>query len=136
MNTTIKGITHPIPTEFAKRIYDGKTVFICKRYLGKAQKGDKFIVYESHGAKAYTGWADIISITQMKPKQIREKYEKQMMLNKEEFKEYSYGQKLMTAIEFNNFELFKNKVTPKRFVCVGGKYINKDEFNRILKTKK
>ena len=43
-----------------ERIYkNGKTVFVGKSHLGKVSKGDKFIIYESHGAKAYTGWADI-----------------------------------------------------------------------------
>ncbi|AUB54923.1 hypothetical protein BK007_02060 [Methanobacterium subterraneum] len=52
----IVAVTHPIPTEYAKRIYDdGKTVFVSKSFLGKVSPGDKFIVYESQGAKAYTG---------------------------------------------------------------------------------
>ena len=62
----IKGVSHPIPTEYAERIYkNGKTVFVGKSHLGKVEKGDKFIIYESHGAKAYTGWADIVSIQKM-----------------------------------------------------------------------
>ena len=86
----IKGVTHPIPTEYAERIYnDEKTVFISKRQLGKVSKGDKFIIYESHGAKAYTGWADILSIQKMKPTAITGKYKNQLMVTAEELKDYA-----------------------------------------------
>ncbi len=67
----IKGVTHPVPTEYAKRIYnENKTVFVGKSHLGKVKKGDKFVIYESHGAKAYTGWAIIKSVHIMKTNQI------------------------------------------------------------------
>ena len=63
----IVGVSHPIPTEYAERIYnEGKTVFVNRRGLTKVSEGDKFIVYESYGAKAYTGWADIKSIGKQK----------------------------------------------------------------------
>ena len=40
MDKIIKGVSHPIPTEFAERIYnEGKTVFVGKSYLGKVIKG-------------------------------------------------------------------------------------------------
>lgn len=36
----IKGVSHPIPTEYAERIYNnGKTVFVGKSHLGKVEKG-------------------------------------------------------------------------------------------------
>ena len=67
----IMAVSHPIPTEYAERIYqDGKKVFVGKSYLGKVSKGDKFIIYESHGAKAYTGWANIKSIGKEKTNSI------------------------------------------------------------------
>ena len=77
MEKIIKGVSHPIPTEYAKRIYEnGKTVFVGKSHLGKVSKGDKFVIYESHGAKAYTGWADIIKVLKMKPVDILNDYRK------------------------------------------------------------
>ncbi|MEN6294486.1 MAG: DUF365 domain-containing protein, partial [Methanobacterium sp.] len=83
----IKGVTHPIPTEYAERIYNNeKNVFVSKSHLGKVEKGDKFIIYESHGAKAYTGWADIVSIQKMKPTTITRKYKNQLMITAEELK--------------------------------------------------
>ena len=41
----------------------------------------------------------------------------------------------MNIIEFENFEMFKNPVIPKRFVAVSGKYIYEDEFNIINRNK-
>lgn len=132
----IKGVSHPIPTEYAERIYnDGKTVFVGKSHLGKVSPGDKFIIYESHGAKAYTGWADIKSIGKQKANSITKKYGNQLMITKEELQEYAKGKTEMNVIEFENFEKFKNPVVPKRFVAVSGKYIYEDEFKTITNNK-
>ena len=132
----IKGVSHPIPTIFAERIYNyGKTVFVSKSYLGKVSPGDKFIIYESHGAKAYTGWADIKSIGKQKTNSITRKYGSKLMVTKDEFQEYAKGNPEMNVIEFENFEKFKKPVVPKRFVAVSGKYIYEDEFKTIVKNK-
>ena len=132
----IKGVSHPIPTEYAERIYDeGKTVFVSKSHLGKVSPGDKFIIYESHGARAYTGWANIKSIGKQKISSITRKYRNQLMITKEELQEYAKGRTEMNVIEFENFEKFKNPVKPPRFVTVAGKYIYEDEFQIITKNK-
>jgi len=132
----IKGVSHPVPTEYAERIYtEGKTVFVGKSYLGKVSPGDKFIIYESHGAKAYTGWANIKSIGKQKTGTISMKYGNKLIITKEELNEYAKGKPEMNVIEFENFEKFKNPVVPQRFVAVSGKYIYEDEFKTIEKSK-
>lgn len=136
MEKKIMGVSHPVPTEYARRIYDeGKDVFVGKSYLGKVSPGDKFIIYESHGAKAYTGWADIKSIGKQKTADILKKYGDRLIVTEEEFREYSKGRKEMNVIEFENFEKFKNPVKPKRFVTVAGKYIDEEEFKIITESK-
>lgn len=129
----IVAITHPIPTEYAKRIYDdGKTVFVSKSFLGKVSPGDKFIIYESQGAKAYTGWADIKSIGKQKSKAITRKYGKKLMITHNEFLEYAKGRPEMNVIEFENFEKFKKPVKPQGYyVTVAGKYIDEGEYKMI-----
>ena len=132
----IMAVSHPIPTEYAERIYqDGKKVFVGKSYLGKVSKGDKFIIYESHGAKAYTGWADIKSIGKENTSNIIKKHGKSLIITKKELQEYAKGRKEMNVIEFENFEKFKKPVVPKRFIAVSGKYIYEDEFKIIEKNK-
>lgn len=132
----ILGVSHPIPTKFAERIYNKeKTVFVSKSYLGKVSPGDKFIIYESHGAKAYTGWADIKTIGKQKSSSITKKYGNKLMVTKEEFQEYAKGKPEMNVIEFENFQKFNKPVIPKRFVTVAGKYIYEDEFKTIVKNK-
>lgn len=132
----IVGVSHPIPTEFAKRIYfEKKTIFVGKSFLGKVGKGDKFIIYESQGEKAFTGWADIKSIGKMKPKEILSKFKNQMMINKKEFIEYSSGRDIMNYIEFENFEKFNSPVKPPRFIGIRGKYILSDELKNIISKK-
>lgn len=136
MDKEIKGVTHPIPTEYAERIYNkGKTVFVGKSHLGRVKKGDKFIIYESHGAKAYTGWADVIKVIKVKTASIPKKYGDKLMITPKELNEYAKGRKEMNIIEFENFEKFKKTVVPKRFIAIRGKYIYKDEFKIILKNK-
>lgn len=130
------GVSHPIPTKYAERIYkENKTVFVSNSYLGKVSKGDKFIVYESYGAKAYTGWADIISIGKQKTSSIAKKYGSKLLITKDELQEYGKGRPEMNVIEFENFEKFRNPVKPSRFVTVAGKYIYQDEYEMIEKNK-
>jgi hypothetical protein len=128
----IVAVSHPIPTKYAKRIYnEGKNVFVGKSYLGKVAPGDKFIIYESHGDKAYTGWADIISIGKQKTNEITKKYGKKMIITEDEFNEYAKGKTEMNVIEFKNFQKFDKPVKPSRFVTVAGKYIYEDEYKMI-----
>jgi hypothetical protein len=132
----ILGVSHPIPKEYAERIYNGdKTVFVGKRCLCKVSEGDKFVIYESQGIKAYTGWADIKSIGKQKSSSITRKYGKKLMITKDEFNEYAKGNTEMNVIEFENFEKFKNPVKPSHFVTVAGKYIYEDEFKIIDKNR-
>lgn len=132
----ICGVTHPIPVNIAKGIYNkGKYVFVGKSYLGKVLPGDKFIVYESYGAKAYTGWANIKSIGKQKTSSIFSKYGDKLIITKKELEEYAKGKSEMNVIEFENFEKFTKPIKPKKFVTVAGKYIYKDEFDMIKKNK-
>ena len=115
----IVGLTHPIPTEYAERIYnEGKTVFVSKSYLGRVSKGDKFIIYESRGARGYTGWADIILLGKQKTTKIYKKYGTKLIITKEELDEYAKEREEMNVIEFKNFEKFNKLVIPKRFVYI------------------
>ena len=96
---------------------------------------DKFIVYESYGAKAYTGWANIKTIGKQKTSSIYRKYSNKLIITKDELREYAKGKSEMNVIEFENFEKFTKPVKPKRFVTVAGKYIYEDEFEMIKKNK-
>lgn len=129
----IKAVTHPVPEKYAKRIYDkNKTVYVGKSYRGKVSKGDKFVLYESYGAKAYTGWADIEFIGKMRPIDALKKYKDQLMITEKEFKEYTAGSDSINVIEFDNFRKFKKTVKPPRYVSKGGKYLTKQELALIL----
>lgn len=132
----IVGVSHPIPTEIAERIYNGeKTVFVGKRCLCKVSPGDKFIIYESQGAKAYTGWGNIKFIGRMKSNSISRKYGQKLMITNDELKEYSKGRNQMFVIEFGNFEKFNRPVKPTRFVTVAGKYIYEEEYELINRSR-
>jgi len=129
-------VTRPIPTRYAKRIYDeNKTVFVGKTYPRRAVVGDKFIIYESRGKKAYTGWADIKTIEELKPYTILRKYGQKLIISPKELKEYSKDRTLMTIIEFEKFQKFQKPVKPERFVSISGKYIYDDEYEMIVKNK-
>ena len=53
--------------------------YLWEKHILEKYPGDKFVIYESHGAKAYTGWANIKSIGKEKTNIIR-KYEKKLMI--------------------------------------------------------
>lgn len=132
----IVGVCHPVPKNFAERIYNqNKNVFVSKAQLGKVNPGDKFVIYESRGAKAYTGWADIKSIAKENTRSILKKYGNNLIVTEVEFREYSKNKKEMNVIVFHNFEKFKTPVKPKKFVTVMGKYIDEDEFKKIDENK-
>lgn len=130
------GITHPIPTQYAKRIYDeNKNVFVSKRHLRKVSKGDIFVIYESHGEMAFTGWAKI-KFTGLLPKNniIRDFHER-LFITKKEFEIYSKGKSVMNVIEFEDFEKFNKPYKSKKFVPVAGRYIDENEYKAIKKNK-
>lgn len=132
----IVGVSHPIPTEYAKRIYEeNKTVYIGRRALKRAPIGSKFVIYESYGAKAFTGMGDIKFIGLMSPKDIIKKYKDKMIVTIDEFNQYSKGEKQMNVIEFEKFEKFKTPVKPKNFITPAGKYIDNKQLNIIIENK-
>ncbi|MFA0834138.1 MAG: DUF365 domain-containing protein [Methanobacterium formicicum] len=132
----IVGVSHPVPKKYADRIYNhNKTVFVGKKCLKKVSKGDKFVIYESHGAGAYTGMATIVKRSTMIPSEILKKYINKLFVTENEFKEYAQKTKKLNVIEFENFERFINPVVPKKFVTMGGKYIYKDEYELIVQKK-
>ena len=59
------------------------------------------------------------------------KFKDKLIVNEDEFKEYSKGRQELTVIEFVNFQKFKQPVKPKRFVSISGKYIYSEEFKMI-----
>lgn len=132
----ICAITHPVPKIYAKRIYDDdKTIFVCKNYLNKINDNGRFVLYESRGIGAYTGWADIDFMQKMEPKKIINVYRNDLFLTEDELKEYSKKRTHMTIIRLKNFEKFRNPVFPKKFITMSGKYIDREEYEYINKNK-
>ena len=41
----IRGVCRPVPSEYAKRIYEGKTFCVAKRCLCRLSKVYKFVIY-------------------------------------------------------------------------------------------
>ncbi len=74
------GMSHSTK-RICQKSYEGKDVFVGKSYLGRVSPGYKLIIYESHGAKAYTGWADIKSIGKQK-KRYSKKIRRQVNCNR------------------------------------------------------
>ncbi len=132
----IIGVTHPVKVEHAERIYnENKTVYVGKSYLAKVSEGDKFVIYESHGASAYTGHADIKAIGKIGIDELLNRYSDQLIVTEKELKEYAGPKKELNFIEFENFKKFKNPVKPKRNITMRGKYIHKGEFENITAKK-
>ncbi len=129
----IKGVCHPIPQDIAEIIYEGKRTFVVKSLLKKTKKNHKFLLYESRGSKAYTGWGDIDIVEHMHPLEIWNKYQKQLVLDKNNYFKYVSKKSVVTVIKLKNFELFPEKIIPKTFVSMRGKYLYEEEYMEITK---
>jgi len=139
----IIGATFPVPNELLGRILkEKKNVFVKPATLTRLKPGMKIIFYASHENQGYAGEAEIESVEIVKnPMEILEKYKDRMFLTEKEFKDYVASQKRWgnvrhkpwMAIVLKNIKEYPKRVMPKRFISVAGRYVKRDEYERILK---
>lgn len=129
----IMGVCHPIPKNIAEKIYSGKRGLVINSFMKKTKKGQKFLLYESHGAKAYMGWGNIELVENNHPSQIWSKYKEELVLDKKNFFEYVSKKSNVTFIKLKDFQLFDKEIIPKNFVSMRGRYLYEEEYNWINK---
>ena len=127
----IKGIIHPVPSNIAERIYAGKRFIVFKSLLRKAKPGLTFILYESKGAGAFTGWANIVSIKKMDSIELWKQYGDLLPLNKSEYGNYIGKKPIVDLIEIDHFQYFNEKFIPSKSISMRGRYIDEEEFIEI-----
>ena len=142
----IIGATFPVPNEFLDKILkERKNVFVKPATLTRLKPGMKIIFYASHENQGYAGEAEIESVEIVKnPMEILEKYKDKMFLTEKEFKEYLASQKRWgkvrhkpwMVIVLRNIKEYPKRSMPKRFISVSGRYVRKDEYERIMKSLK
>ena len=69
----------------------------------------------------------------MHPLEIWNKYQKQLVLDKNNYFKYVSKKSVVTVIKLKNFELFPEKIIPKTFVSMRGKYLYEEEYMEITK---
>jgi len=130
----IKGVAFPIPKQFAKRFFEGKTVFVKPATVFKELKpGMRFVIYQSHEDTGFIGEAKIKRIVFADdPMKFYQQFGDKIFLSKEEMKGYVKSQerwgrsgrkKKWMAIELEEIKKYDKIVKPKRFVSVGGQYL-------------
>lgn len=62
-------------------------------------------------------------------------YTNELIINEEEFKDYSKGRKWMTVIKFRNFEKFNKTVKLKRIFSISGEHIYENDYKMIDKNR-
>ena len=139
----IIGATFPVPNELLDRVLkEKKNVFVKSATLTRLKPGMKIIFYASRENQGYAGEAEIESVEIVKnPMEILEKYKDRMFLTEKEFKDYVASQKRWgrvrhkpwMAIVLKNIKEYPKRVMPKRFISVAGRYVKKDEYERISK---
>ena len=140
----IIGATFPVPNKFLNRILkEKKNVFMKPATLTRLKPGMKIIFYASHENQGYAGEAEIEHVEIVKnPMEILQKYKGKMFLTEKEFKEYMTSQKRWgrvrhkpwMVIVLRNIREYPRRIMPKRFISVAGRYVKKDEYERILKS--
>ena len=140
----IIGATFPVPNELLDRIFkEKKNVFVKPATLTRLKPGMKIIFYASHKNQGYAGEAEIEHVEIVKnPMEILKKYKDKVFLTEMEFKEYVASQKRWgkvrhkpwMAIVLRNIKEYPKRIMPKRFVSVAGRYVKKEEYERILKS--
>lgn len=128
----IVGVCHPIPKDIAEEIYSGKRSLVFNSFMKKIKKGQKFLLYESQGAKAYTGWGNIELVENNYPSQIWSKYKDELVLDNKNFFNYVSKKSTVTFIRLKDFQLFNKIIIPKNFVSMRGKYLYEDEYDWII----
>ena len=128
----IVGVCHPIPKDISEEIYSGKRSLVFNSFMKKIKKGQKFLLYESQGAKAYTGWGNIELVENNYPSQIWSKYKDELVLDNKNFFNYVSKKSTVTFIRLKDFQLFNKIIIPKNFVSMRGKYLYEDEYDWII----
>ena len=130
----IKGVAFPIPKQFAKRFFEGKTVFVKPATVFRELKpGMRFVIYQSHEDTGFIGEAKIKRIVFADdPMKFYQQFGDKIFLSREEMREYVKSQerwgrsgrkKKWMAIELEEIKKYDKIVKPKRFVSVGGQYL-------------
>jgi len=140
----IIGATFPVPNELLNRILEEKkNVFVKPATLTRLKPGMKIIFYASHENQGYAGEAEIEYVEIVKnPTEILQKYKEKMFLTEKEFKEYLASQKRWgkvrhkpwMVIVLRNIKEYPKRIMPRRFISVAGRYVKKEEYERILKS--
>ncbi len=136
----IKGVTYPVPKQFMDRFFEGKDVFVKPATVWKELKpGMKFVFYQSHEDTGFVGEAKIKRVVLSEnPMQFFDTFGDRIFLTKDELKEYIKSQerwsrrgdkkkRLWMAIELEDIKRYDKPIKPKRFVPVGGQYLNLKE---------
>ncbi len=135
------GATFPVPRDLIDRIFEGKDVFVKPKTLGKIEPGMKIVFYASREDQGFYGEAEVVSVEEFSdPMEILKKYGERVFLSEKELKEYvknreKWGSKHRPwmAIVIKNAKKYPRIVKPRRFVSVSGRYLSKEEYERILK---
>ena len=143
----VVGVAYPVPYPLLKRILDeGKTVFVKHpTCFKKLEPGMKVLFYASREVRAFLGEATVKSVELMTYAEAKREYGEKLFISEKEARDYSRplrGRRSKTAaprdikflvLALENVKKYERPVKPKRFVTVGGKYVTKEEYERIAK---
>ena len=143
----IAGVIYPVPFDLLQRIFSGKDVFIKHPTCFKQLKpGQKLLFYASHEVRGIVGEATIRNVEMMKLDDIYKKYGDRVFITREEARSYSRPLKdrkrggaqrdvTFLVLELEDIRKYEKPVKPRRFITVGGKYLTKQEYEQMLKSR-
>lgn len=136
----IFGAIFPISPESVRPLFDQKkNAFVKFTKFLKLQRGSKIVFYTS---KKLVGEGIIESVERMEPEIAWSRYEQQIFLNKNQYNEYaarspiSGEDRRMTQITIfflKSLKRYKNQIRCIYTVTPSGRYITREEYQRIRK---
>lgn len=131
-------IIYPVPEDLTHGLFEDEYVVFVKYTPHEVisenlRLCEKLLFYESKGEKMLIGEGKIDNIELLNLNKILEKYENDLFISRETLFSYSNG-RTKKPIVFTLKEPYKynNKVKLKKPITMGGKLINKEEYDNIV----
>jgi len=133
------GVIYALPNNLANRIFTKhKNIFI--KFLAHNTKNikikihNKLLVYISKSNKKITGEAVIKNIEFLHIKELKRKYSNKIFLNNKELNLYAIGRekKVLLVLTLYKIKRYHKERSIDYVITMAGKYINKEEYNKII----
>lgn len=134
----VYAVIYPVPKTFINSLFESERVVFVKYTTHETISDDlkncqKLLFYESRGGKKIVGEGNIKDIDILSLEKILEKHRENLFLSEKELRSYSNGRtKKPVVFTLKNTHRYDKEIKSKTPITMGGKYIDKEEYEEIL----